>query len=125
MENRIVYEFNVSGEKKYIIEHLFDKMGRGNHFHGADASKGSPFNKGRYNQYEGHFPEDFDVLITMDDFLDVEETLLLQSDILDKLDEMDRNNTSIIYRGNEQDAMSAFKELLIKTVKNDEKLSFL
>lgn len=59
-ENRIVYEFNVSGEKKYIIEHLFDKMGRGNHFHGADASKGSLFNKGRYNQYEGHFPEDFD-----------------------------------------------------------------
>ena len=59
-ENRIVYEFNVSGEKKYIIEHPFDKMGRGNHFHGADASKGSPFNKGRYNQYEGHFPEDFD-----------------------------------------------------------------
>lgn len=66
----------------------------------------------------------FDVLITMADFLDVEETLLLQSDILDKLDEMDRNNTSIIYQGNEQDAMSAFKELLIKTVKNDEKYVF-
>ena len=35
-------------------------MGRGNHFHGADASKGSLFDKGRYNQYDGHFPEDFD-----------------------------------------------------------------
>ena len=59
-ENRIVYEFEVNGESKYIIEHPFDKMGRGNHFHGADASKGSPFDKGRYNQYDGHFPEDFD-----------------------------------------------------------------
>ena len=58
-ENRIVYEFEVNGEKKYIIEHPFDKMGRGNHFHGADATKGSPFSKGRYNQYPGHFPEDF------------------------------------------------------------------
>lgn len=34
-------------------------MGRGNHFHGADATKGNPFSKGRYNQYPGHFPEDF------------------------------------------------------------------
>ena len=59
-ENRIVYEFEINGERKYIIEHPFDKMGRGNHFHGADASKGSPFDKGRYNQYDGHFPEDFD-----------------------------------------------------------------
>ena len=58
-ENRIVYEFDINGEKKYIIEHPFDKMGRGNHFHGADAAKGSPFGKGRYNQYPGHFPEDF------------------------------------------------------------------
>ena len=41
-ENRIVYEFDVSGEKKYII-----------------ATKGNPFSKGRYNQYPGHFPEDF------------------------------------------------------------------
>ena len=57
-ENRMVYEFNVSGELKYIIEHLFDKTGRGSHFHGADSLKGSPFNKGRYNQYDGHFPED-------------------------------------------------------------------
>ena len=59
-ENRIVYEFEVNGESKYIIEHPYDKMGRGNHFHGADALKGSPFDKGRYNQYDGHFPEDFD-----------------------------------------------------------------
>ena len=59
-ENRIVYEFEINDERKYIIEHQLDKMGRGNHFHGANASKGSPFDKGRYNQYDGHFPEDFD-----------------------------------------------------------------
>jgi RHS repeat-associated protein len=59
IENRIVYEFNVAGKKKYIIEHLEDRFGRGPHFHGADDIKGSPFNKGRYNQYPGHFPENF------------------------------------------------------------------
>jgi len=41
------------------IEHPFDKMGRGNHFHGADMKKGSPYNKGKYNQYKGHYPEEF------------------------------------------------------------------
>jgi len=34
-------------------------MGRGPHFHGADDVKGNPFEKGRYNQYDGHHPEDF------------------------------------------------------------------
>lgn len=45
--------------KKYIIEHREDKFGRGPHFHGADDLKGSPLEKGRYNQYPGHSPEDF------------------------------------------------------------------
>jgi len=58
-ENRIVQEFNVNGKKKYIVEHREDSFGRGAHFHGADNIKGSPLNKGRYNQYPGHFPEDF------------------------------------------------------------------
>jgi len=58
-ENRLVYEFDVEGSKKYIIEHVDDKFGRGPHFHGADSLKGSPFDKGRYNQYPGHFPENF------------------------------------------------------------------
>ena len=58
-ENRTVYEFDVDGEQKYIIEHNEDKFGRGPHFHGADGSKGSPFCRGRYNQYPGHYPEDF------------------------------------------------------------------
>lgn len=54
----MVYEFNVGGKKKYIIEHAEDKYGRGKHFHGADDSKCSPFNKGTYEQFPGHFPED-------------------------------------------------------------------
>ncbi|MFT0800832.1 T7SS effector LXG polymorphic toxin [Bacillus swezeyi] len=58
-ENRRVYEFEVNGKKKYIIEHREDKFGRGPHFHGADDLKGSPLEKGRYNQYPGHSPEDF------------------------------------------------------------------
>lgn len=48
------------GHKKYIVEHREDKFGRGFHFHGADDIKGSPLEKGRYNQYPGHFPENFD-----------------------------------------------------------------
>ena len=56
-ENRTVYEFTVDGKKKYIVQHSNDKMGRGPHFHGADGVKGNPFDKGRYNQYPGHFPE--------------------------------------------------------------------
>ncbi len=59
-ENRIVYEYNVSGKKLYIIEHLEDKMGRGLHFHGANDTKGSPFNKGRYKQFDGHYPENIE-----------------------------------------------------------------
>ncbi|WP_335872620.1 HNH/endonuclease VII fold putative polymorphic toxin [Bacillus sp. 2205SS5-2] len=58
-ENRWVYEFDVYGKKKYVVRHDEDKFGRGSHFHGADDSKGSPLNKGRYNQYPGHSPEDF------------------------------------------------------------------
>ncbi|UII58594.1 hypothetical protein LS684_23700 (plasmid) [Cytobacillus spongiae] len=58
-ENRRVYEFEIDGMKKYIIEHREDKFGRGPHFHGADDLKGSPLEKGRYNQYPGHSPEEF------------------------------------------------------------------
>jgi len=59
-ENRWVYEFEVNGKKKYLIRHDDDKFGRGPHFHGADDLKGSPLEKGRYNQYPGHHPEDFE-----------------------------------------------------------------
>ncbi|PHC78471.1 hypothetical protein COF63_29070, partial [Bacillus pseudomycoides] len=50
-EHRLVEEYtNIKNEKVYIIEHREDKMGRGPHFHTADAEKGSPLEKGRYNQ---------------------------------------------------------------------------
>lgn len=66
----------------------------------------------------------FDVLITIDNFLEIEETLLLQSKILGKLDEMDSNNTSIIYQGNEKDVLFAFEEMLINNIRNEEKYVF-
>ncbi|WP_307476594.1 HNH/endonuclease VII fold putative polymorphic toxin [Cytobacillus purgationiresistens] len=44
-ENRRVYEFDVDGKKKYIIEHREDKFGRGPHFHGADDLKGTHWKK--------------------------------------------------------------------------------
>lgn len=51
--------YTVDGKKKYVIMHTEDKMGRGPHYHAADGSKGDPLEKGRYNQYDGHYPEDF------------------------------------------------------------------
>lgn len=43
-----------------MILHENDKFGRGPHFHSADDIKGSPINKGRYNQHKGHFPENIE-----------------------------------------------------------------
>ena len=63
-ENRMVWEFEIDGKKKYIIEHAEDKYGRGKHFHGAvdsissDGKIHTPFEKGTYKQLDGHFPED-------------------------------------------------------------------
>ncbi len=63
-ENRMVWEFEIDGKKKYIIEHAEDKYGRGKHFHGAvdsissDGKIQTPFEKGTYKQLDGHFPED-------------------------------------------------------------------
>ncbi|ARJ41793.1 hypothetical protein B1H58_07005 [Pantoea alhagi] len=57
-ENRTVYEFDVNGRKKYVILHEEDKYGRGPHFHAADDLRNNPMEKGKYNQYSGHHPED-------------------------------------------------------------------
>ncbi len=57
-ENRTVWEFNHSGDKKYIIMHEDDKFGRGPHLHTADDLHGNPLEKNvRYNQHPGHIPE--------------------------------------------------------------------
>lgn len=66
----------------------------------------------------------FDILITMENFLEIEETLLLQSNILKKLDEMDSNNTCVIYQGKQEDILSDFKEKLINNINVDEKYVF-
>ncbi|MGN4715259.1 WXG100 family type VII secretion target [Bacillus cereus group sp. MYBK226-2] len=59
-ENRWVEEYtNFKGQKRFIVEHQEDKMGRGPHFHIATDRKGNPMDKGRYNQLDGHYPEDF------------------------------------------------------------------
>lgn len=50
----------MSGKLKYIVEHPYDKNGRGNHFHILENEDINPFNKGRYNQAKSHFPEDID-----------------------------------------------------------------
>ena len=59
-ENRWVEEYtNFKGQKRFIVEHQEDKMGRSYHFHIATDRKGNPMDKGRYNQLDGHYPEDF------------------------------------------------------------------
>ena len=62
-ENRLVYEFNLDGVKKYIVEHFGSKYdARGPHFHISEGVKGSlqktPLDLGRYLQSAKHFPED-------------------------------------------------------------------
>lgn len=57
-ENRTVYEFDANGSKKYVVLHEEDKFGRGPHFHAADDLRNNPMEKGKYNQYPGHHPED-------------------------------------------------------------------
>lgn len=58
-ENRTVYEFNVDGIKKFILEHREDKSGRGSHFHWADDEKGNPFNRGEIQSERRTFSRKF------------------------------------------------------------------
>lgn len=56
-ENRTVWAFEGDYHGKFIIMHQEDKFGRGPHLHTADDRRGSPLNPGKYNQHEGHIPE--------------------------------------------------------------------
>ncbi|MFL0185077.1 RHS repeat-associated core domain-containing protein, partial [Tenacibaculum maritimum] len=62
-ENRHVWAFEGENKGKFIIMHREDKFGRGQHLHTATLidEKGnihqSPLDKGRYNQHDGHIPE--------------------------------------------------------------------
>ncbi|MGG5506992.1 MULTISPECIES: DUF6531 domain-containing protein [unclassified Myroides] len=56
-ENRTVWAFTGDHSGKFIIMHGEDKFGRGPHLHTADDKKGSPLSPGKYNQHDGHIPE--------------------------------------------------------------------
>jgi len=56
-ENRTVWAFKGDYQGKFIIMHQEDKFGRGPHLHTADDRRGSPLNPGKYNQHDGHIPE--------------------------------------------------------------------
>lgn len=60
----------------------------------------------------------------MDNFLKIQETIHLQSKILNKLDKMDSDNTSIIYQEQEINIISAFTEELINNIDNNKKYAF-
>lgn len=56
-ENRTVWAFTGDHSGKFIVMHAEDKFGRGPHLHTADDKKGSPLSPGKYNQHDGHIPE--------------------------------------------------------------------
>lgn len=60
----------------------------------------------------------------MDNFLKIQETIHLQSKILNKLDKMDSDNTSIIYQEQEINIISAFTEELINNIDNNKEYAF-
>ncbi|MBN6074796.1 hypothetical protein HYE60_05980, partial [Aggregatibacter actinomycetemcomitans] len=61
-ENRYVWAFDGEHSGKYVVMHLEDKFGRGPHLHTATDVQGKPSptikSLDRYNQHEGHIPED-------------------------------------------------------------------
>lgn len=65
-----------------------------------------------------------DITISIDNFLETQETLHLQSKILDKLDEMDSDNTCIIYQEQEINIISVFTEELINNIDNTKEYVF-
>ncbi|MDA2381595.1 hypothetical protein PDN41_07290 [Bacillus cereus] len=64
-EHRTVYSFGAvgrGGHNKFVVQHKHDKSGRGPHYHAVgDKTKGRSNNplstKGKYNQLDGHYPE--------------------------------------------------------------------
>lgn len=64
------------------------------------------------------------IFISMDNFLEIQETLHLQSKILDRLDKMDMDDTSIIYQEQEINIISVFKEKLVNNLDNNKEYIF-
>lgn len=65
-----------------------------------------------------------DITISIDNFLKIQETLHLQSKILNKLNEIDSHNESIIYQEQEINILSAFTEELINNIDNNKEYAF-
>jgi len=65
-----------------------------------------------------------DIKISMNNFLETQQTLHIQSKILDKLDEMDRDNTSIICQKQEIDIISVFTKEIINNIDNSKEYVF-
>ncbi len=59
-ENRTVWAFEGEHKGKFIVMHEEDKFGRGKHMHTATSKEGrvDPTQPGKYNQHDGHIPED-------------------------------------------------------------------
>lgn len=60
-ENRTVWAFEGEHKGKFIVMHQEDKFGRGAHLHTASSKEGrvDPTEPGKYNQHDGHIPENF------------------------------------------------------------------
>ncbi len=65
-----------------------------------------------------------DITISMNNFLETQQTLHIQSKILDKLDEMDSDNTSIICQKQEIDIISVFTKEIINNIDNSKEYVF-
>lgn len=65
-----------------------------------------------------------DISINLEDFLDIKETIYLQDIIMKKLEEMDRDNMSIVYEEQEPNILSIFQETLISNIDRSETYVF-
>lgn len=65
-----------------------------------------------------------DITISMNNFLETQQTLHIQSKILEKLDEMDSDNTSIICQKQGIDIISVFTKEIINNIDNSKEYVF-
>lgn len=63
--------------------------------------------------------EEEGIVVTYNDFLDVEETLNIQKIIINKMDELDNNNLSEIYQKSERDIIDIYTKKLLISIKDD------
>lgn len=64
------------------------------------------------------------IIISKENFLEIQETLLLQNKIMSKLDEMDNKNISNVYSEQEIDIISIFMEYIINNIESNKEYIF-